>query len=310
MIDYILERNVPLRHLELEASNLISDDKWRELFNTAGRRLETIKLSWLDYSMDNDTVKHLTGGCPNLRRLKLKKCFRISNPALEAISALTNLEHLSLHFITQTSAEALRSLISAVGVNLRTLSLEHFEEADDRVLSDIHDTCVKLVKLRFTDNDYCTDEAFSSLFADWANPPLSFVDLSSNRDLDCSRPDGPEEAVGLASSGFLALMEHSGSQLKHLDISSCRHITHDAFTEVFDGVKIYPFLRSINISFLTRVDTFIVSLIFKSCPAVAKVTAFGCFNVKNVNVPMEVALIGLPNAQDSIINEGDYTGEL
>ena len=36
-----------------------------------------------------------------------------------------------------------------------------------------------------------------------------------------------------------------------------------------------------------------------------KVTAFGCFNVIDVAVPKGVALIGVPNAQDAIVQEGD-----
>ena len=100
-------------------------------------------------------------------------------------------------------------------------------------------------------------------------------------------------------------MAHSGSRLEHLDIASCRHIEYDAFSRVFDGMKEYPMLRDINISFLTKIDTAIVAGMFRSCPAMKKVTAFGCFNVTDIKVPKGVALIGVPNAQDSIVQEGE-----
>ena len=304
VIDYILERDVPIEHLQLEAANLVSDDKWREYFSKMGYRLETLKLSWLDFSMDDETVAYLVAGCPNLIRLKMKKCFRIGDPAFESISKLEHLEHLSLRFVTPTTNQALVNLIRQVGGKLRTLSLERFENADDEVLDQIHCTCTKLSKLRFTDNDYCTDKAFASLFTNWSNPPLAQIDLSSNRDLDYTQPDGPEDPIGLASSGFKAIMAHSGSRLERLDISSCRHIKHSTFAEVFDGVKQYPFLKEINISFLTKMDTVVVAGMFKCCPSLAKVTAFGCFNITDIIVPLGVALIGVPNTLESIVQEG------
>lgn len=309
VIDYITERSIPLQDLQLEAANLVSNDAWIKFFTHCGSGLESLKLSWLDYSMDDETLSQLVRNCPNLTRLKLKKCFRLTDDALLALQDLPSLEHLSLRFPTLTAPEPLRDLIAAIGTNLRTLCLEAFVEADDAVLDTIHSTCTHLQKLRLTENDVCTDAAFASLFTNWANPPLKFIDLSSNRSIDYTQPDGPEEAIGLASSGFEALMKHSGSKLETLDISSCRHISYDTFSSIFNGKNIYPSLKDINISFLTKIDTAVVAGMFRSCPAMKKVTAFGCFNVLGVIVPRGVALIGLPNAQDSIVQEGAYEFE-
>lgn len=304
MIDYIIERNVPLKRLQLEAANLISNEKWVEFFENCGAGLDTLKLAWLDYSMDDNTFMHLVRNCPNLHRLKMKKCFRLGDPSLGAISELKQLEHLSLRFPLPTSSVALIDLVASIGSQLRTLSLENFYDADDNLLGTIHSTCVRLDKLRFTENDLCTDAGFVSLFTDWPNPPLTFIDLSSNRSVDCSKPDGPDEPTGLSAAGFIALMKHSGLLLEHLDISSCRHITYGAFAEVFDGKQQYPNLKTINITFLTNIDTTIVAGIFKSCPSLTQLTAFGCFNVTGVVVPRGVVLVGVPNAQDSILQEG------
>ena len=304
MLDYIIERNVPIKHLQLGAANLVSDSKWREFFFAQGSNLQTLKLEWLDYSMDEETLSRLVASCPNLKRLKLSRCFILGDASLEAFRDLKNIEHLSLHFKLPTSPASLISLIEAVGTNLRTLSLKDFESSDDLVLSTIHSVCKNLYKFRFNKNDCCTDAAFASLFNDWANPPLAFVDLSDTRDVDCTNPDGPSEPIGLASEGFKALMHHSGKRLETLDIASCRHIPYESFADIFDGVKQYPALKTINISMLTRVDTTIIAGIFKSCPTIKKVTAFGCFNINDVIVPPEVALIGLPHTQDSIV-QGD-----
>ena len=309
VIDYILERDITLRFLQLEAANLISDNKWREFFEKAGLHLDALKLSWLDNSLFDETVSLMVLGCPNLQRLKLKECFHIGDLSVDSISHLTKLEHLSLRLKHSISTTALSNLITSLGPNLRTLSLEKFYNADDTTLALIHSSCKKLSKLRFTHNDYCTDAGYVHLFTNWPNPPLSFVDLNSNRDLDYSNPDGPDAPVGLASDGFKALMAHSGSHLEYLNISSCRHITLEACTEVFDGVKQYPSLREIDLSFVKKVDTLVVAGIFKSCPQIVKVTAFGCFQISDVIVPAGVALIGVPHAQDSIIQEGDGTSK-
>ena len=310
VIDHIIERKVPLKSLQLEAANLVSNEKWIEFFERCGDRLDSLKLSWLDYSMDDDTFMCLTRTCPNLNRLKIKKCFRLGDSALKAIAGLKRLEHLSLRLPTNTSPESLTDLITLAGPHLQTLSLESFSDADDNVLSTIHTSCTQLSKLRFTENDYCTDAGFTSLFTSWSNPPLTTIDLSSNRSVDYSTPDGPEDPIGLASAGFEALMQHSGSRLERLDISSCRHITYDTFSNTFDGKNQYPLLRDINISFLTKIDNLIAVGMFKSCPQLIKVTAFGCFNISEVPVPKGVALIGLPNAQESIVQEGEVDADL
>ena len=305
VLNYIIERDVPIRSLQLEATNLVSDGKWTEFFEKQGHRLESLKLSWLDYSMDDDTFRGLIRHCPNIKRLKMKKCFRLGDVALRAMTELMQLEHLSLRLPAATTPGVLADLISSVGPGLRTLSLEGFSDADDDTLSTIHSSCTQLSKLRFTENDICTDIGFASLFANWSNPALAFIDFSSNRSIDYAVPDGPESPVGLASRGFEALMGHSASRLERLDISSCRHITYETFAKVFDGRKKYPGLKDINISFLPRIDTSVVAGMLRSCPELVKVTAFGCFNVTEVAVPKGIALIGVPNAQDSIVQEGD-----
>lgn len=310
VVDYILERDVPLEDVQLEAANLVSNEKWVEFFERGGHRLESLKLSWLDYSMDDDAFMHLIRSCPNLKRLKMKKCFRLSDLSLSAISELKNLEHLSLQLPSSTSSKATAELIASIGSNLRTLSLENFNDAEDDVLASIHSSCTNLNKLRFSQNDICTDAGFVSLFSNWANIPLTVIDLSGNRSVDYTQPDGPDDPTGLASAGYIALMNHSGSRLERLDISSCRHITYQTFSGVFDGKQQYPFLKEINISFLTRIDTAIVAGMLKSCPGLVKIDAFGCFNVKDVLVPKGVAIIGLPNAQESMVQEGELDADL
>lgn len=308
VFEYVIDRDLQIRQLQLDAANLVSDTYWRRLFQKLGSQLESLKLSNLDFSFDDETVETLCRNCTALKRLKLKQCWKIGSDSLRTISTLPTLEHLSLDTIQDLEIEPLLQMVNTLGPNLHTLSLEGFHNADDRLLDLIHDKCRLLSKLRFSDNALCSDRGFVNLFTNWANPPLRFVDLSSTRDVDNANPDGPVEAIGLASHGFIALMNHSGSNLQKLNISSCRHISRAAFEEVFQEEKTYPFLQELDVSFHTVMDDFLIRKIFQSCPAIKKVVAFACFNVRDVQVPVGVALVGGLTAQHSIVIEGPASG--
>ncbi|PCG93612.1 Leucine-rich repeat, cysteine-containing subtype [Penicillium occitanis (nom. inval.)] len=305
VVEYMIDRQLKIKYLQLDAANLVSDGCWRQLFMKLGPQLESLKLSNLDSSFDDETVVALSRQCPNLRRLKLNHCWKIGDGALAALGNLTNLEHLSINLLQDVQQTNVISLVDKLGPKLRTLSLQAFHDCDDALLETIHTRCSRLEKLRLSDNSVWTDKGFVKLFTGWSNPPLKFADLSSNRDIDNSNPNGPEDPVGLASQGFIALMEHSRSKLEKMNISSCRHISRDAFEKVFADDRTYPALQELDISFQTVMNDFIVTSIFKCCPALQKLTAFACFNVVDVRVPAGVALIGGLRAQDSIVLEGD-----
>ncbi|KAK4634389.1 DNA repair protein rhp7 [Fulvia fulva] len=303
-IDYMLDKCHGLKHLQMYAANLVTNEMWSRLFREAGEKLEAVKLKWLDAAFEDETVRDMVKHSPNLRRLKLKLCRRLGEDAVAAISDVAHLEHLSLLLNKEVSVETWVDLITKRGSGLRTLSLEKFLDADDSVLDAVHNSCVQLSKLRFSENDTATDAGYEALFTGWANQPLTFVDFSSTRDMDNNNPEGPEDAIGFASAGFRALMAHSGSKLKHLDIASCRHIDLRAFMDVFNGAQIYPDLEHINVSFCGCIDNTVVAGIFASCPRLKKLVAFGCFAVGEVVVPRNIGLIGIPRAQDSIEQYG------
>lgn len=303
-IEYMLDKCKNVRYLQLYAANLVTDRMWEELFVRQGERLEELKLQWLDAAFDDDAVATMVDFAPNLIRLKLKLCRRLTCASIDAISRLPKLKHLSLQTSAEVPGERVVNLIGCVGAGLETLSLEQFLEANDDALDAIHSQCHQLRKLRLSQNDYFSDAGFAALFTDWSNPPLHYVDFNSTRDVDNQNPKGPKEAIGLASEGIRALMKHSGSKIESLNLASCRHISHTAFMEVFDGQKIYPELKTIDISFCNTVDTVVVAGIFKSCPKLERLVSFGNFNVEGVVVPKGLTLIGVPKTLDSIEQAG------
>ena len=308
-MNYMLSRCSQLRSIQLYAANLITDPTWNKLFYARGDELEVIKLKWLDASFDDSVVRYMVRACPNLERVKLELCRRIGADSVAALETLPKLQHLSLLISRDVPDELLVSLILRRGPQLRTLSLDKFSDADDSVLDALHAHCTRLTKLRFSDNHTATDAAYARLFTRWANPPLAFIDCSSTRSVDKAAPDGPPDPVGLASAGFRALMAHSGATLRHLDVAACRHIGLGALLDVFaDGSHTYPALAHVNVSFCAHVDSCVVAGIFRSCPVLRTLVAFGCFAVRDVVVPPDVALIGVPRAQDAIEQLGGGGG--
>jgi len=305
-LQYMIEKNPRITHLQLGATNLISDEVWTELLLTRGAQLESLKLSELNDSMKDATVQILAESCTNLKRLKLRSCPHMTEASINSISNMTSLEHVTLAIAQDCSSDILVNLITNLGPSLKTLSLEDYYYADDAVLEAIKNNCTKLKKLRLTGSTSYTDAMFASLFDNnWGNAHIPFIDFSSNRDIDNQNPDGPEEdAVGFGSAALRALMHHSGAKLEHLDLHSNRHMGHDALSEVFDGQKQYPNLKDIDLSFVMYVDDVVMYGIFQSCPKLEKLAVFACFSAKEVMIPQGIAVIGLPNAQSAVETVG------
>lgn len=338
VMEYMTEKATKLIHLKMYGANLLTNELWKQFFEKQGHKLETLQLAWLDAAFDDDVVEVMVKQCTSLRRLKIKWCRRLVSYALvghqsykanclqtaaslRSLAELSQLQHLSLHISHSTPASDIAALVSSVGQGLQTLSLEGIPEADDEAIHAIRMTCPNLTKLRLTNLDSVTDAALGSLFGNNPEeptvlPPLQFLDLNSARDVDNNNPDGPEDVpIGLASESFKALMSHSGSKIERLHIPSCRHISNATMWEMFIGSgskphhsdMLYPTLKEINCSFVPGVDTSMVVGMFKSCPKLKKIVAFGCFHIEEVKVPPGVALIGVPRAQDAIEQFGDAT---
>lgn len=303
---YMIMTCKKIKHLQLGSTNLITNEGWIELFKSLGPQLESLKISELNDSLDDDTLEIMAKHCTKLRRLKLRSCSHITGPGLYSLANFKRLEHLSVAVGQDAEADVLKLLVDKLGPSLRTLSLEGYSEADDQVVELIHIRCNRLEKLRFTGSNVCSDATFSNLFTNWANPPLTFIDMADNRDINSTEPDGPQDMpIGLGSEAFRALMKHSGTTLAKMNMHSCRHISAAALMDVFDGVNQYPNLKEIDFSFVASVDDVVLMGMFKSCSALTRLAVFACFNAREVRVPRGVAVIGLPNARDNIIVEGD-----
>ncbi|KAH7191939.1 uncharacterized protein B0J16DRAFT_332000 [Fusarium flagelliforme] len=305
VMDYLLTRDTALETFYLHGANLLSEDKWHEFMQAKGQSLKGIQVYYTDNHFGDETIATMKDHCPNLKRLKIENNQKVTNDGVKAIADLSSLEHLGLQLQNKTRSDAYCKVIRSIGANLQTLSLKIVPSIDDAVLRAIHDNCRSLTKFRITDSEAMTDFGFAELFNNWANPPLYYIDLQKCRQVDARMPRENPDSIGLCSEGFKALMAHSGHKLQYLNIHACRHISREAFEEVFNEDARYPALKELEISFCEEVTDFILGSIFRACPNIRTVNVFGCMKVKSVRVPRGVILVGVPNAQGMVVEGSD-----
>ncbi|KAH7318206.1 hypothetical protein B0I35DRAFT_431535 [Stachybotrys elegans] len=303
VMDYLLTRNIQLETFYLHGANLLSEEKWHSYLEAKGETLRRLQIYCTDRHVGDETIKVLQQHCPNLVKLKIQNNQKLTEEGVKAIGGIPSLKHVGLWLQNKISAQVLTHMITKVGRNLETLSLKAMPVSDDSVLDAIHKNCRSLVKLRITDSEAMTDQGFADLFTDWQNPPLQFIDVQKCRHLDSTIPTANPDGVGLCDAGFKALMKHSGQKLKILNVHACRHISQEAFEEVFSETAVYPCLEKLEISFCGEVTDFILGSIFRSCPSIKEVNVFGCMKLNEVMVPRGVIVIGVPNAL-GMITEG------
>ena len=302
VMDYLLSRDIRLEHFYLHGANLLSDGAWGKFLKERGSSLKSLKVYYTDNHFGDDIIASLEKTCPNLQRLKVSNNQKVTNAGVKHAGSLKQLKHLSLRLVTETESRAYRHTVLKIGRNLETLSLRNVPNLDDDVLEALHKECRSLVKLRITDSEKVTDASFVELFTGWENPPLEFIDFEKCRQRDPVKPRENPNLLGLCSDGFRALMKHSGSKLRFLSLHACRHISAEAFEEVFaPGTTCYPELLELEVSFCEEVTDFIVGSIFATCPNIKEVNVFGCMKVKDVLVPRGKILVGVPNAVGMVI---------
>ncbi|OWP02564.1 hypothetical protein B2J93_4407 [Marssonina coronariae] len=308
VMDHLLGTTVELESLSLHGANLIDDDRWNQFLTEKGAHLKALKVYHTDGHFGDSQIELLIKTTPHLERLKISHNQQVTDAGLFHIASLPTLKHLSLEIYKPTTTAPYVSIVNSIGTNLRTFSLSTVNHVSDELLAAIHTHCQSLFKLRLTDNEVLTDAGFAALFTDWRNPPLVHVDLHKCRHVDASAPRVNAFNIGLCSAGFTALMAHSGSALRYLNVHSCRHISREAFETVFASGSIYPELREANLSFCQGVNDLVVGLIFRACPLLKTLKVFGNFGVRDVRVPKGRILIGVPNALGMQIegtDEGD-----
>ncbi|KAG6356603.1 hypothetical protein INS49_014476 [Diaporthe citri] len=306
VMEYLLSRDkVDLEGLYIHGANLLSAEMWKKYLTTKGKSLQRFQIYYTDKHFDDECMTALRTAAPGLKRLKVYNNQQVSGDGIRELAHLKKLQYLSIHLHKHVHSDVYVEVLRSVGSGLRTLSLRWTPELDNTVLDAIHSNCHNLSKLRITDSEVMTDAGFARLFTGWRNPGLTFIDFQKCRHVDSQKPRDNPDDIGLCSEGFKALMAHSGKSLQKLNLHACRHISKQAFDEVFSLEKIYPELKSLEISFCEEVNDYVVGSVFRSCPNLRELNVFGCMRVKNARVPRGKILVGVPNALGMMIEGQD-----
>lgn len=306
VMEYLLSRDqINLEGLYMYGANLLSSEMWKKYLTAKGSSLQKLQVYYTDQHFDDECLTTLKETAPSLTRLKVYNNQKVSGDGIRDLAYLKAIQHLSVHVHKNIDSDIWVEVLNNIGAGLKTLSLRMVPQLDNTVLAAIHDNCRVLKKLRITDSEAMTDAGFARLFTDWANAGLVYVDLQKCRHLDPQHSRQNPDGIGFCSDGFKALMQHSGQTIQYLNLHACRHISREAFEEMFSPENIYPELKSLEISFCEEVTDFIVGLIFKTCPNLKELNVFGCMKVKDVRVPRGKILVGVPNALGMVIEGPD-----
>lgn len=305
VMEYLLSRDISLELFYLHGANLLSEEKWQEFIKSKGQTLKAFQVYFTDKHFGDGSLALLGDYCPELTRLKVSNNQSVTDDGVKSVANVSKLKHLSLHLHKTTTNATYIHTLAHIGQGLQTFSLKIVPDVDDTVLKAVHEHCRSLTKLRITHSESATDKGFVELFKDWANPPLLNIDLQKCRQVNSMMPRQNPDSIGLCDEGFKALMAHSGQKLRYLNVHACRHISREAFEEVFNEKADYPDLRKLEISFCEEVTDFIVGSIFRACPNIREVNVFGCMKVREVRVPRGVILVGVPNALGMIMEGVD-----
>ncbi|KAI1452701.1 RNI-like protein [Annulohypoxylon moriforme] len=305
-VEFIAGRQFNLESLYLAGANLLTEQGWLGYLKAKGEHLKSLRVYFTDKQFNSAVLQAIRSYCRSLERLKICHNQQISDEELVDIAGMSNLRHIGLHLVKDTTTPTYVSIIENLGKNLETFSIRMVPDVGDELLEAIHDNCTQLSKLRITHSEEMTDAGFVKLFTGWENRPLRFIDFEKCLPMTDADPKVNPDKVGLHSDGFQAMMNHSGRKLKKLNLHGCRHISGEAFEEVFSSDKRYSELLDLEVSFCEPVTDYIVGLIFRSCPNLRTLNVFGCMKLKDVRVPRGKVLIGLPNARGmSIHGTGD-----
>lgn len=302
VLAYLGSRNFALETLSIHGANLITTDGWASFLAQKGMYLKNLKVYFTDRHFGDSALDLVAKHCTNLEQLKIYHNQKVTQDGISKLASLSKLKQLGIQLYgNEISSNVVTKIIASLGHNLEKLSLKDCPNLDNTVLDTIHKHCKSLHKLRITGSEIMTDVGFERLFHGWNNTPLDFIDFQQCRFSDAQHPNDNKDCVGLCGTGFTAMMQHSRRFLRHVDVSSCRHIDKAALEKTFALGTTYPELRKVELSFIPAVDDFLLGLIFKACPKLHSIAVFGCFKVGMVPVPKGRILLGVPNAKGMLI---------
>ncbi|KAK6334732.1 hypothetical protein TWF718_010180 [Orbilia javanica] len=260
-LDYYGTQLKQLTSLELYGAFNVTEECYVRFFKNVGSRLTEFCVS--------DTARFkvaameaLVDNCPELEVLRLRTLTHIDNEFVRLLTGLPNLKVLEITSPRESITDgSIIDCLNTFGSGLSELTLNGCGDLTDETLHAIQSSCGRLDILNIEELDLLTNDGISEFFTKWSNN-YGLKEISLKR------------CVNLQSSGFAAVIDHSGRTLEKLSINSCKDINADAWT-FLQEVKL-PELESLDISFVRSVDDAVIEGILNIAPELKTLRVWGC----------------------------------
>lgn len=260
VLDAYSKRLSSLKSLQLSGPFLITTEAWDNFFKTISNRLECFEVRHTA-RFTKENIMTLTSYCPNLRELRLGQLFHMNSNWLSFIEKLSKLTVLEMTWpsgLNTLQTQDVVSLLSKVGPQLTELSLNGGSDLKDKVLTQgILKYCTRLEKLNLEQCQQFTAKAMIQLMKSWKTKGLTHLNL--------------ERCILFDDQVLKAVMDHSGTTLKYLNIHSLEKLTAVGL----ESLK-FKELTFLNCGFIRSVDDFVAKKIIENSTSLETLHLFGC----------------------------------
>ena len=251
-----------LKRLELLGPFLVRAPAWQAFFE-GHPSLEGF-LIIQSPRFDVECVRVLVESCRNLKELRLQEIGQMSDAFLDPIKQLgPQLTYLDLSkpgVGDAVSEKALIALLEAVGGALEHLDLSgHLDITDALLFRGLKPHVPNLSTLVLNNTPDLTDAGVAEFFDNWNAARLSRLSMRGNH---C-----------LADLALGALLNHSGSELTHLDINGWKDLTEDALKGIPETAT---GLKRLDVGFCRAVDDFFVKSVLERCADIEEIMVWAC----------------------------------
>ena len=273
-------RSLPnLKRLELLGPFLVRAPAWQAFFRE-GPNLEGFLITQSP-RFDVECVRVLVESYTNLKELKLQEIGQLSDEFMECLKPLGD-QLTSLNLSDPGNGEAvsekvLIELLEAVGASLEHLDLSsHLNITDALLFRGIKPHVRKLSSLVLVNTPDLTDAGVAEFFDNWKGTPLARLSLRRNHNL--------------ADAALGAVLNHSGTQLTHLDINGWKDTSEEALKEI---PAIATNLKRLDVGWCRAVDDWFVKSVLEQCGDVEELKVWGCQRITE-NCARKVCVVAAP----------------
>ncbi|KAK6497777.1 hypothetical protein TWF481_012179 [Arthrobotrys musiformis] len=260
-LDYYGTQLRQLTSLELYGAFNVTEESYIRFFQNVGSRLTEFGVSDTSRFTVN-AVEALVDNCPELEVLRLRTLTHLDDECVRLLTGLPNLKVLEITNPQESITDgAIIDALNSFGSGLSELILEGCSDLTDETLHAIHSSCGRLDVLNLSGIDLITNNGISHLFTEWTQN-YGLRELSLGR------------CVGLQSSSFARVIDHSGRTLEKLSINSCKDVKKDAW-DFLQEFRL-PLLEALDVSFVRSVDDSVIESILKVAPELKWLRVWGC----------------------------------